>query len=174
MIRRTLGAPFGGTTRGGQYGVESFAVSLITPPNFAGGGGSCAPSIVVVALGEPGTPLISWAVAEVETSSAAHKPAKIDRCNFMVKRSRAEIECRPRRTHIQAPHYDWCAGAMVDPNQVTAHPLALDLHQGLRASDSIQSPNHQEASMRQRSKAITRPKLKASAASSSDAPRLHL
>jgi hypothetical protein len=29
---------------------------LITPPNFAGGGGSCLPLMVVVALGEPGAP----------------------------------------------------------------------------------------------------------------------
>ena len=42
--------------RGGQYDFESFASSLITPPNFGSGGGSCFPSIVVVALGEPGVP----------------------------------------------------------------------------------------------------------------------
>jgi hypothetical protein len=36
------------------------AFSLITPPNFGSGGGSCFPVIVVVALGEPGVPLISW------------------------------------------------------------------------------------------------------------------
>ena len=58
MIISTLGAPLGGTTRGGQYGLDCAAVSLITPPNFGGGGGSCLPSIVVVALGEPGTPVV--------------------------------------------------------------------------------------------------------------------
>ena len=58
MISNTLGAPLGGTTDGGQYGLESFAVSLITPPNFGGSGGSWLPSIVVVALGEPGVPVI--------------------------------------------------------------------------------------------------------------------
>ena len=62
MMSRMLGAPLGGTTRGGQYGVESLASSLITPPNGNGGGGSCLPSMVVVALGEPGVPLISWAL----------------------------------------------------------------------------------------------------------------
>src|SRR5271170_1822173 len=61
MMRRTLGAPLGGTTRGGQYGVESAAFSLITPPNGSGGGGICFPSIVTVASGAPGTPLICWA-----------------------------------------------------------------------------------------------------------------
>src|SRR5262245_4546354 len=54
MMRRTFGAPLGGTTDGGQYDLESLAFSLITPPNFGGGGGSCLPSIVVVALGDPG------------------------------------------------------------------------------------------------------------------------
>src|SRR5271170_6412157 len=63
MMSRTLGAPLGGTTRGGHQGVESLALSLITPPNFGGGGGSCLPSIVVVALGEPGVPVICWATA---------------------------------------------------------------------------------------------------------------
>src|SRR6267154_5753640 len=63
MMRRMLGASLGGTTRGGQYGVESLALSLITPLNGSGGGGSCFPSSVNVALGEPGTPLICWARA---------------------------------------------------------------------------------------------------------------
>ena len=34
-----------------------------------GGGGSCFPSIVVVALGEPGTPVICWAETGVEPNS---------------------------------------------------------------------------------------------------------
>ena len=63
MISSTFGAPLGGTTDGGHYGLESLASSLITPPKFGGGGGSWFPSIVVVALGEPGVPLICWASA---------------------------------------------------------------------------------------------------------------
>ena len=59
----TFGAPFGGTTRGGHQVFDPSAVSLITPPNSGGGGGSCLPSIVIVALGEPGVPLICWAMA---------------------------------------------------------------------------------------------------------------
>src|SRR6266436_201657 len=68
MMRSTLGAPFGGTMRGGHQGFESLALSLITPPNFGGGGGSCLPLIVVVALGEPSTPLICWACAVTAAS----------------------------------------------------------------------------------------------------------
>ena len=49
---------------------DSCSVSLITPPNVGGVGGSCFPSIVVVALGEPGTPLICCAVADAALISA--------------------------------------------------------------------------------------------------------
>src|SRR5277367_7005268 len=61
MMRRTLGAPLGGTTRGGHQVVESLASSLMTPPNFGGGGGSCFPGIVVVALGDPTSPVVCCA-----------------------------------------------------------------------------------------------------------------
>src|SRR6266481_7346721 len=56
MMSSTLGAPLGGTTRGGHHVVESLASCLMTPPNFGGGGGICLPSMLVVALGEPGVP----------------------------------------------------------------------------------------------------------------------
>src|ERR1044071_5381472 len=39
MISNTLGAPFGGTTRGAHQGFDSEAFSLISPPNAAGGRG---------------------------------------------------------------------------------------------------------------------------------------
>src|SRR5258707_15827800 len=64
MISSTLGAPLGGTTLGGHQVFESVASSLITPPNAGGGGGSCLPSIVVVAPGEPRTPVTCGAVAD--------------------------------------------------------------------------------------------------------------
>ena len=70
MMSSTLGAPFGGTMRGGHQGFDSEAFSLITPPNFGSGGGNCLPSMVVVALGEPGTPVVSWAVAGAAHTSA--------------------------------------------------------------------------------------------------------
>jgi hypothetical protein len=60
----TFGAPFGGTTRGGHQLVDSLALSLITPPNAGGSGGSCVPLIDVVALGEP-LSLVCCAVPDV-------------------------------------------------------------------------------------------------------------
>src|SRR5216683_400885 len=78
MMSRTFGAPLGGTTDGGQYGLESLASSLITPPNFGGSGGSCLPSMVVVALGEPGAPLICWACA-VKVASGSNKKVASNR-----------------------------------------------------------------------------------------------
>src|SRR5208337_2514480 len=70
-MRSTFGAPLGGTTRGGHQGVESLALSLITPPNFSGGAGSCSPLMVVVALAEAGEPVISWAGVGSATNIAA-------------------------------------------------------------------------------------------------------
>src|SRR5262245_36585415 len=71
MIRRTLGASLGGTTRGGQKDVDCATLRSILPPNLKGGCGSCLPSIVVVALGEPGTPVICCATATSGTTGAA-------------------------------------------------------------------------------------------------------
>src|SRR6266481_4994762 len=74
MISNTLGAPFGGTTRGGHQGFDSEAFSLITPPNFGSGGGSCLPSMVVVAPGSPSVPVTCGASDEaVVRARAAHK-----------------------------------------------------------------------------------------------------
>ncbi len=64
MMSRTLGAPFGGTTRGAHQGFDSEALSLITPPNCGSGGGSCFPLRVVVAVGEPGSPVVCGAEAD--------------------------------------------------------------------------------------------------------------
>src|SRR5215831_18798508 len=63
MIRRMLGAPCGGTTRAGQYGFDWLACRPISPPNFGGGGGRYLPSIVVVAPGDPGVPVVCCASA---------------------------------------------------------------------------------------------------------------
>src|SRR5258707_11301785 len=76
MISRMLGAPLGGTTRGGHHCLESNALSLITPPNFIGGGGICFPSMATVALGEPGVPVICWAnpgITDARTTATAHR-----------------------------------------------------------------------------------------------------
>ena len=63
IIKSTLGAPFGGTTRGAHHGLDRSAPSLISPPNLETGGGICSPPRVVVALGEPGTPVVCCARA---------------------------------------------------------------------------------------------------------------
>src|SRR5271169_4992785 len=65
MTSSTLGAPLGGTTRGAHQAFDSEAFSLITPPNFGSGGGSCLSPMVVVALGEPGSPVV-WISARAE------------------------------------------------------------------------------------------------------------
>src|SRR5262245_36191456 len=41
---------------------DSEAFSLITPPNLGSGGGSCVPLMVVVALGEPNSPVTCCAM----------------------------------------------------------------------------------------------------------------
>ena len=53
-MRSTLGAPFGGATRGGHHALDSAAVGLISPPNFGGGGGSAFEVSGSVYAGEPG------------------------------------------------------------------------------------------------------------------------
>src|SRR5215470_18138469 len=62
MISSTFGAPSGGTMRGAHQGLDCRASFLITPPNAGSGGGSCLPSIVVVALGEPTAPVVCWPI----------------------------------------------------------------------------------------------------------------
>src|SRR6478735_2404004 len=88
MMSNTLGAPFGGTTRGGHHGVDSDAFSLITPPNFGSGGGSCLPSMVVVAPGEPGVPVTCWAQVEPAVrarTEADNANARMVEVEFMVR-----------------------------------------------------------------------------------------
>jgi hypothetical protein len=53
-----FGAPFGGTIRAGQAAFDCKALSSISPLNGGGGAGTYLPSMVVVALGEPGTPVV--------------------------------------------------------------------------------------------------------------------
>src|SRR5262245_27187204 len=77
MISRMLGAPLGGTTRAGQEGFDWAALTLISPRNGAGGDGRYRPSMVSVALGEPGTPVICWATAGATASISATKHARI-------------------------------------------------------------------------------------------------
>src|SRR5437870_4149083 len=72
MMSRMLGACLDGTTRGAHHGFDWRASFLIRPPNFGSGGGSCFPSIVVVAPGEPGVPVVcTCALAEDATARSA-------------------------------------------------------------------------------------------------------
>jgi hypothetical protein len=72
MISSTLGAPLGGTTFGGQPGLESAALRLTLPAKGGGGFGIYFPSMVVVALGEPGVPVV-WTCALAEGATASRK-----------------------------------------------------------------------------------------------------
>src|ERR1044072_4205383 len=69
MMSNTLGAHFGGTTRGAHQGSDAEAFSSIAPPNAAGGGGICLPLMVVVAPGDPSVPVTSCASAAVTASA---------------------------------------------------------------------------------------------------------
>src|SRR6476660_4372144 len=87
MMSRMFGAPLGGTTVGGHHGLESVAVSLITPPNCGSGGGSCFPSMVVVAPGEPGVPVVCICAftegATAMTAAASIPPRTICFADFI-------------------------------------------------------------------------------------------
>ncbi len=66
-----FGAPLGGTMRGAHHCLDCRASSLITPPNFGWGAGSCLPLMVVVALGEPRVPVIWGAPAAAPSAGPA-------------------------------------------------------------------------------------------------------
>src|SRR5215468_9071474 len=98
MISKTLGAPFGGTTVAGQNGLESFASKLIVPPKGGAGGGRYLPSMVVVASGEPATPVVCWA------STGAFRTVRAETNDtkapiFMSHPS--DVKCPPMSTRAQ-------------------------------------------------------------------------
>ena len=80
MISNTLGAPAGGTTRGGHQGVDFGAVSLITPPNAGDVGGSTRPSREMVEFGLPGVPWSTPSDAAVGAEPPACAPACVPVC----------------------------------------------------------------------------------------------
>src|SRR5262249_18382139 len=101
MIRRMLGAPLGGTTCGGQYGFDWSACRLISPPNFGGGGGRYFPSIVVVAPGEPGVPVVCCAdvgtvvnivAIATENNSGEVFTIRLLRCSTCMACGRRDVE----------------------------------------------------------------------------------
>src|SRR5271169_6429076 len=83
MMSRTLGAPLGGTTRGGHHVLESVAFSLITPPNGGGGAGIWFPLIVVVALGSPNVPVTTC--AEALPPAKQHETASATKTSFRME-----------------------------------------------------------------------------------------
>src|SRR5271165_4200005 len=87
MISSTLGAPFGGTTRGGHQGLDCAALRSILPPKGGLSGGSWLPGIVVVAHGDPIGQFACCAVAGM-VPIASSTPA------------RAISECRRLRSDI--------------------------------------------------------------------------
>src|SRR5215471_3861218 len=84
MISRMFGAPFGGTTRAGQPGFDWSTLRLIWPSNFGGGGGRYRPSIVVVASGEPGTPVVCCAAAGADMVAPTNKATSPRRMFLLV------------------------------------------------------------------------------------------
>src|SRR6476646_7557695 len=97
MISNTLGAPLGGTIVGGQNGFDWAALSLMTPPNFSGGAGSCLPLMVVVASGEPGAPVACGGevLCVCARSGRSLIPAKIIRA-IGAAHMKSGIECKIR------------------------------------------------------------------------------
>lgn len=79
MIRTARWAPYRRHDRGGHQAVHSEALCLITPPNFGFGRRTRLPLMVVVALAEPGTPMIRAPHAnsmETETSNTTQGQRK--------------------------------------------------------------------------------------------------
>src|SRR5215469_12277451 len=87
MITKMLGAPLGGTTRGGQHGLDSLALRLISPPKGAGGFGRYLPSTVVVAAGEHGVPVVcvTCAYALRETLRSTPRAVPIVRISILLR-----------------------------------------------------------------------------------------
>jgi hypothetical protein len=56
---------------GGHQGFDVVASPVIVPPNAGSGAGICLPGMVVVALGEPSTPVTVCAKAGAPASTAA-------------------------------------------------------------------------------------------------------
>src|SRR5262249_44620568 len=105
MMRRMFGAPLGGTTRGGHHGVDCSALRSILPPKGGAGGGSCFPSIVVVASGEPSTPVTCWAVAgrAGTRSNTTDATAPTPRRNQLIGLFLSLSESRQQRLN-ESPH----------------------------------------------------------------------
>src|SRR5450759_2622432 len=101
MISSTFGARFGGTTRGAHQGFDCRAPSLITPPNFGSGGGSCFPLMVEVALGEPMVPVTCCAVAWQTMASELARHRNVVEMDRREKRLDRSIFVLPDYTFLE-------------------------------------------------------------------------
>src|SRR5271166_3100451 len=109
-MSRTLGAPLGGTTRGGHQVLESWALSLITPPNGGGGAGIWFPLMVVVALASPNVPVTTC--AEALPPAKKLETAKAPKASFPIH-ARKSIRCLLAGTAVLASQGDSCEGLVV-------------------------------------------------------------
>src|SRR5260221_9939281 len=76
IMSRIFGAFLGGTMCGAHHALDCGAFLLITPPNLGSGAGSCRPSMVVVALGEPAVPMTVAPAVGAVVGSAARDPLR--------------------------------------------------------------------------------------------------
>src|SRR5271170_1093478 len=85
MISRMLGAPAGGTIRGGHHDFDWRAFRLIVPPNGSSGAGSISPGIVRVPSGAPIlAPIGSRPVAEPEAVASAALAVDKNNCRRFI------------------------------------------------------------------------------------------
>ena len=103
MISSTLGAPLGGTMRGAHHAFDCAALSLITPPNFGSGGGSCLPSMVRRRAGEPGAGPVTAALAGVAAPSR-RRTAEPTTCRSPAGSRAAPTPLRRYPAVSSAPH----------------------------------------------------------------------
>ena len=128
MISSTFGAPLGGTARGRPPGLRLRGVVLDHAAELGRRAGAASPSMVVVALGEPGTPVVCWAAAMTVVSMTVamnSKAVTITRfyphlfpplCLFPFRKQaypadRSSVRIVSARSRLSVPRARLCAAA---------------------------------------------------------------